>query len=48
MPSETPSVTVVDPGNAALAAVRMLALANPDLQGLVAAQIARTKAGFDA
>jgi phosphoribosylaminoimidazole-succinocarboxamide synthase len=48
MPSETPSLTVVDPGNAALAAVRMLALANPALQGLVAAQIARTKAGFDA
>lgn len=47
MPSETPSVTVVDAGNAALAALRMLALGNPDLGRLISAQIARTKAGFD-
>ncbi len=47
MPSETPVMTVLDPGNAALAAVRILSLADPALAGRVREQIAATKASFD-
>ena len=47
MPSDTPVMTVVDPVNAALAAVRILALADPRLQERIAAQIAATRAAFE-
>lgn len=47
MPSETPVLTILDPGNAALAAVRILALTDERLRERVLAQIAETKAKFD-
>jgi phosphoribosylaminoimidazole-succinocarboxamide synthase len=47
MPSETPVMTVVDPGNAALAAIRILAMADAGLRERVRGQIAATKASFE-
>jgi phosphoribosylaminoimidazole-succinocarboxamide synthase len=47
MPSETPVLTVIDPGNAAMAAVRMLALADSKLRERVAARVASTRAAFE-
>ncbi|MBD3360782.1 5-(carboxyamino)imidazole ribonucleotide mutase [Candidatus Peregrinibacteria bacterium] len=46
MPSDTPVLTVVDPGNAALAAVRMLALTNDGLRQKVSEHIDIIKESF--
>jgi 5-(carboxyamino)imidazole ribonucleotide mutase len=46
MPSETPVLTVLDPGNAALAAARILAGSDADLRQRVRSQIQTTKARF--
>ncbi|HCW32495.1 MAG: 1-(5-phosphoribosyl)-5-amino-4-imidazole-carboxylate (AIR) carboxylase, 5-(carboxyamino)imidazole ribonucleotide mutase [Candidatus Peregrinibacteria bacterium GW2011_GWE2_39_6] len=43
MPSNTPSMTVVDPQNAAMAAIRILALTNKNLQQKVVAHIKSVK-----
>ncbi len=47
MPSDTPVMAVVDPGNAALSAVRILALKNPELQNKLKARIAAVKKEFE-
>lgn len=47
MPSDTPVLTVVDPKNAALAAVRMLALKDPVLKEKVTERIAEIKQSFN-
>lgn len=46
MPSDTPAMTVVDPKNAALAAVKILALSNPKLKKKVENHIASIKKSF--
>lgn len=46
MPSDTPSVTVVDPQNAAMAAIRMLALTDKDLEEKVKDHIKTIKSKF--
>ncbi len=46
MPTDTPAMTVVDPKNAALAAVRILALKDAALMKKVAARIAEVKKSF--
>ena len=46
MPGDTPAMTVVDPKNAALAAVKILALADKNLQKKVEARIAEVKKSF--
>lgn len=46
MPSETPVLTVLDPGNAALAAARILAGSDEDLRRRVRSQIQTMKARF--
>ena len=47
MPSDTPVLTVIDPKNAALAAVRILALQDENLRKKVEEKIAQTKSSFD-
>lgn len=46
MPSDTPAMTVVDPKNAALAAVKILALKDAALQKKVEQRIASVKKSF--
>lgn len=46
MPSDTPAMTVVDPKNAALAAVKILALKDKNLQKKVGKRIKSVKKGF--
>ena len=46
MPSDTPVLTVVDPGNAALAAVRILANSDEELRKKVGARISEVKSKF--
>ena len=46
MPSDTPSMTVVDPQNAAMAAVRILALTDKKLKKQVAEHINEIKESF--
>jgi len=46
MPSDTPVMTVIDPKNAALAAIRILANAEPELKAKVKARINQIKASF--
>ncbi|QQR84086.1 AIR carboxylase family protein [Candidatus Peregrinibacteria bacterium] len=46
MPSDTPAMTVVDPQNAAIAAVKILALTDADLKAKVEAHIQEVKAKF--
>lgn len=46
MPGDTPVLTVVDPKNAALAAVKILALANTTLVKKVSAYIQKVKKNF--
>jgi len=47
MPSDTPVLTVIDPKNAAAAAVRMLALQDAGLQAKVAEKIKEIKQSFN-
>lgn len=47
MPSDTPVITVVDPGNCALAVVRVFALTDADLKARVAERIAEVQRKFD-
>lgn len=47
MPSDTPVMTVVDPGNAALAAIRILALGDAGLREALAERILDIKKSFD-
>lgn len=46
MPSDTPSMTVIDPKNAALAAIKILALNDENLQKKVEEKIAGVKGSF--
>jgi len=46
MPSDTPVLTVVDPQNAAMAAIRILALTNEDLAAKVKEHIKTIKSKF--
>jgi len=46
MPGDTPAMTVVDPKNAALAAVKILALSDKNLQKRLLARIASVKRSF--
>lgn len=46
MPSDTPAMTVIDPKNAALAAVKILALADAGLKKKVEERIISVKKGF--
>jgi len=46
MPSDTPSMTVVDPKNAAMAAIRILGLTNSKLQKRIAEHINEVKESF--
>ncbi len=46
LPSETPAMTVVDPGNAALAAARILAVADAGLRARLAERIAAVRDSF--
>lgn len=46
MPGETPAMTVVDPANAALAAARILAVADPELRTRIARRMASTRDSF--
>ena len=46
MPSDTPSMTVVDPQNAAMAAIRILALADKKLKKKIAEHINEVKESF--
>lgn len=46
MPSDTPAMVVVDPQNAAMAALRILAGANPELRQKVQAHIQSIKDAF--
>lgn len=46
MPSETPVMTVLDPTNAALSVVRILALSDAGLQGKISDRIKAIKAKF--
>ncbi len=46
MPSDTPSMVVVDPQNAAMAALRILALTNDKLRNKVAKHINEVKESF--
>ena len=48
MPGDTPAMTVIDPKNAALAAVKILAAADDELHKKVAGRIAKVKAAFKA
>lgn len=47
MPTETPAMTVVDPKNAALAAVKILALKDKELHEKVSARIKAVKKNFE-
>ncbi len=47
MPSETPTMTVVDPKNAAAAAIRILGISDGNLQKKVHAHIATIKKSFN-
>ena len=46
MPGDTPAMTVIDPKNAALAAVKILAIADKQLQKKVEARIHEVKESF--
>ncbi len=46
MPSDVPVMTVLNPKNAALSAIKILAEGNPDLQEKVRKRIAKVKAGY--
>lgn len=46
MPSQTPVLMILDPGNAALAAVRILGLADKDLKNKIAEEIKKMKKKF--
>jgi phosphoribosylaminoimidazole-succinocarboxamide synthase len=46
MPSETPAMTILEPTNAALAAVRILGAADVALKGRIVERIARVRAAF--
>ena len=46
MPSDTPVLTVIDPKNAAMAAIRILAAGNPDLRKKIHAHIVALKKSF--
>lgn len=48
MPSDTPVLTVIDPGNAALAALKILSLQNKSLKGKLASRIKKVKKSFGA
>ncbi|MBT4917822.1 AIR carboxylase family protein [Candidatus Peregrinibacteria bacterium] len=47
MPSDTPVLTVLDPGNCALAVARIFAVSNPELRSKVADKIAEIKKSFE-
>lgn len=47
MPSETPVMTVIDPGNAALAVIKIFALLDEELKVKVEARMAKIKAQFE-
>lgn len=47
MPGDTPAMTVIDPKNAALAAAKILALANASLRTKVEERIANVKKSFN-
>ena len=47
MPSDTPVLTVIDPQNAAMAAVRVLAVADGDLRVKLRTRIGEIKKGFE-
>jgi len=47
MPSDTPVLTVIDPSNAALAAIRILALQNKTLKEKLANRIKKVKNSFN-
>lgn len=46
MPSDTPALTVIDPQNAAMAAIRILALSNKDLLVRVKSHLVTLKKSF--
>jgi len=46
MPSDTPVLTVIDPKNAALSAIRILALQDKKLREKIASKIKKVKASF--
>jgi 5-(carboxyamino)imidazole ribonucleotide mutase len=46
MPSDTPVMTVIDPVNAALSAIKILAIAEPELLEKVKARIEKIKSTF--
>lgn len=46
MPSDTPALTVIDPQNAAMAALRILGAGNPELRRKIQAHIHSVKASF--
>lgn len=47
MPGDTPVLTVVDPGNAVLCAVRIFALKNTELKAKLVGHLAEVKASFN-
>lgn len=47
MPSDTPVLTVIDPQNAALAALRILALKNPNLKKKLEERVKKVKQNFN-
>ena len=47
MPSQTPVLMILDPGNAALAAARILSLTDQELKTKMSEQIKETKEKFD-
>jgi len=46
MPSDTPVLTVLDPGNCALAVARIFAVSNPDLRAKIGGRISEIKKSF--
>ncbi len=47
MPSDAPVLTVIDPANAALAALKILALKNPNLKKKIEGRIKKVKQSFN-
>lgn len=47
MPSEIPAMTIIDPGNAALAAARILSLNDKDLQNKLKKRMEKVKGEFE-
>lgn len=47
MPSDTPVMTIIDPQNAAMAAIRILAANNPELRAKVQTHITQLKENFN-